>query len=168
MKISYVLFYIFLFVFGCIGLPISTYAADCNDTLTITHTRDLSFGDHVAGAGGTITVDTAGVRTPSAGVFLAGGTVWAGEYTFSNSANNCQQMFIYLIALPAGATLDSVAPGTMALNNFTTSIGNTVGSKFKLSTTPKVSIGATLMTNPAQAQGAYSGTYDFVFVQGNK
>jgi hypothetical protein len=134
---------------------ISGSAPSCNSTLSASLVQNLSFGDYDGSNGGTIRVDTAGIRTVIAGtVALAGGTVSAATYFISNSASNCNNRRIY-ITVPAGITVSNGGT-SMTVNNFSTSAA---GNQFRLRDTNTITIGADLVTNAAQAAGSYNGNF---------
>jgi len=140
----------------------STYAAppDCPATLTVNSTQNLDFGDYIGTNGGAITIDTAGIRTATGGVILAGGAVSAATYVFSNSDTRCLNRWIRITAIPTSIAISG--PASMTVNNFITSAAAD-GDKFKISTTNTVTIGADLITNNAQTQGPYTGSFTIDF-----
>jgi hypothetical protein len=134
---------------------LSGSAPSCNSTLSVSLVQNLSFGDYDGSNGGTISIDTNGVRTVTSGtVSLAGGTVSAATYFISNTANNCRNRRIY-ITVPTGITVSN-SGNNMTVNNFITSVP---GNQFRLRDINTVSIGADLVTNAGQAPGAYSGNF---------
>ena len=162
MTMKYIHFYKFIVTIFCVIIAQTIYAVppDCPATLTANLTQDLDFGDYVGTNGGTITIDTAGVRTETGGVFLVGGAVFAATYVFSNSDSRCLNRWIKITAIPTSITISG--PASMTVNNFTTSAAAD-GDKFKISTTDTVTIGADLITNNAQVQGPYTGNFTVDF-----
>ena len=129
--------------------------------IAIAHVADLNFGNIVAGtATGTVTVDTEGNRTSSTGITLPNatpGTVNAAKFTVTGLANAT-----YAITLPGSINISASEEGpTMAVNNFTSNLDETVG-KGTLASDGKqtLSVGATLNVGAGQAAGDYTGTFN--------
>lgn len=154
--------YKYLAAICCIFSVQSVTAApvDCNASLVATLTSNLSFGDYVGTNGGTITVDTGGIRTATAGVILMGGTVTAATYTFSNVGKNCEKKWIHITSIPTSISISG--PASMTVNNFVTSVAG-AGNKFKIKDTPTITIGADLNTINSQATGSYIGNFSIDF-----
>jgi hypothetical protein len=121
--------------------------------LTISATSELNFGSLAATAGGTVTVSTAGARTTTAGVTLAGGTVSAASYLISayNGAN-------ITISLPSANITLANGGNTMVVGNFTSTIP--AGNYTLTAVTATLSIGADLTVAAAQPAGVYTNNAD--------
>jgi hypothetical protein len=121
--------------------------------ITITKTTDMNFGnvavDNVLG--GTVVLDPASARTPSAGVTLPAttGTVSAASFTVTGTAG-----FTYSITLPIDIILfHSLGMDQMLADNLTSTpsgAGTLVGG------TDVINVGATLNVAPAQTPGVYT------------
>lgn len=122
--------------------------------LVITNTQDLSFGQFVAGNGGTVTVSASGVRSSSGDVFLIPSSEGlAAQFQVTGDPD-----LTYAIQLPANGAVNLTGPGAdMALNDFVSL--PTVGDGGQLSGTGQqtLSVGATLTVSSGQISGAYSG-----------
>jgi hypothetical protein len=124
---------------------------------TLGNTAALSFGSFTAGAGGTITVNTAGARFRTGSVILVsqGGGASAAQFTITGTANAA-----FAITLPADGTvfLSDGGAGSMALNGFAS---NPSGSGvLSGGGTQQISVGATLTVGSSQASGSYSGSFN--------
>lgn len=123
---------------------------------TLGNTGALSFGSFTAGAGGTITVSTAGARMKTGSVILVnqGGSASAAQFTVSGTPSAA-----YSISLPANGTvfLSDGASGSMALNSFTSSPNGS--GVLSGGGTAQVNVGATLTVGNNQASGSYSGSF---------
>ena len=159
MTLRYISLYRPVLIVVLLVISQNTLAASpgCNKTLTATLTQDLDFGDYEGTNGGTVTVDTNGIRTATAGVDLIGGNVTAATYTFSNSVNHCKNQWI-TISTPASISISG--PATMTVTNFVTSVPL---NKFKIKNNTTVTIGADLVTNNGQATGLYDGSFSVDF-----
>lgn len=119
----------------------------------ISKTVDLAFGSFVASSGGTVTVASNGGRSKGGSVLLVvqGTSAAAATFVFTGTGTT------YTITLPANDTVTLTDGGhTMAVNNFTSSLGTT-GAVTGSSQT--LQIGATLTVGNAQAPGSYTGSF---------
>lgn len=142
----------------CLTLVLAGSALGCAElwaaTIGISNTRSLGFGSFVAGAGGSVTISPAGVRSASGAVTLVpsdAGT--SAQFTVTGD-----ESVSYSIALPLDgeSVLSDGASHSMALRAFASDpsgIGLLVGGSQTLS------VGATLDVGANQAHGAYSGTF---------
>jgi hypothetical protein len=128
--------------------------------ITITKTVDMDFGNIAvqASAGGTVTMDPAGARTPTSGVTLPAvtGTVTAASFDIAGTAN-----YTYAITLPANntVTIDDGASHTMAVDDFTSSPSAT--GTLSASGTETLTVGAKLSVSAAQTPGTYTTATPF-------
>ena len=141
--------YILLLALALLAMPYG-YAQ-----INVSNTRPLTFGKFVAGSGGTITVDPAGTRSRSGGVYLlASGPGSSATFNASDS-NPANANLSYIITLPDNnSVLLSNGSNTMAANNF---VSNPSGTGMLTSGSQVISIGATLTVSPNQPPGNYSG-----------
>ncbi|MDQ2736172.1 MAG: DUF4402 domain-containing protein [Pseudomonadota bacterium] len=114
----------------------------------------MSFGNFIAGSGGTITVSPGGARSQSGGVVLVGqgSTYSAASFRVSGTSNAT-----YTITLPVDHTVMLADGGnTMGLNGFISipPTGTLSGSGLQT-----ILVGATLAVGNAQAPGNYTGTF---------
>lgn len=121
--------------------------------IRLTKTSDLSFGDLVPGAtAGTVRVSTAGARTATGGVTLAGGTVSRARFTAQGERNKS-----YTITVPATVTVssgaNSMTVGTFVLNPTSPNTFPNGGSR-------NLNIGATLNVSANQPAGTYSNVFN--------
>jgi hypothetical protein len=128
--------------------------------ITITKTVDMDFGNIAvqASAGGTVTMDPAGARTPTSGVTLPAvtGTVTAASFDIAGTAN-----YTYAITLPANntVTIDDGASHTMPVDDFTSSPSAT--GTLSASGTETLTVGAKLSVSAAQTPGTYTTATPF-------
>lgn len=127
-----------------------------NAQVALHTTRNLEFGKFVAGAGGTLSVDTNGMRSRSGGVVLLSSSAASASFNVSD-ATPANANKVYLITLPGNGTaaLTSGA-NSMTLSNFVSAPSATGmltgGSQVVL-------VGATLSVGANQPPGNYSGTF---------
>jgi len=129
--------------------------ANCDANLILTQTQDLQFGMLVAPTAGTgtVTVDTAGLRTAGGGVVLiTGGTVSAAAISMSTTPYNCTGRALALVSVASPAVLSGPGPN-MSLDTFATT--PITGDAFD--PTIPLYIGGTLHVGAMQTPGAYSG-----------
>ena len=137
------------------------------DRLGLVKTDDLDFGTLIVGAlGGSVTMTTAGVRTTTGGVVLAGGTFNPAQ--FSGFGNPNRQATITFGA-PSIIITRVGGTQTMTVNGFTpnpigtgglTQLGNT--GRHRITTATGLftfNVGARLTVGPNQAPGRYAGTF---------
>ena len=133
---------------------------------TITTSASLSFGTFAAGAGGTIVVEPQGMRSRTGGVILmAQGIGTAAQFICSSlPGTSCT------LVLPADGTIELTSGSNkMSVKAFSSS------PPIDLSLLPvrmakgtvkggsqPFNIGATLVVNPAQAPGSYTGSFDVI------
>lgn len=136
----------------------ATATAEVITPISITKATDLVFGSFAAGAGGTITVNTAGVRAAVGAVGLSGATPAAASFDIAGQAG-----MGYAITVTSDAKLTSGA-NTMDLAVFSdlTAAGATSGSVatglLNAGGTQKLYVGGTLTVSGTQAGGSYSGS----------
>lgn len=138
------------FAMACVATATSVSRAQ-----TVTATQALAFGSFAAGAGGTVTVSAAGVRSKSSGVILvSSGGGFAALFSVSGTANAT-----YAISLPANGVVSLTSgANSMAVNNFTSNPNLTGALSGGGSQT--LSVGATLGVGSNQASGGYNGSFD--------
>jgi hypothetical protein len=121
---------------------------------------NLNFGNIVVVTGGTVVIDTAGVRTASAGVTLPAGnpgTVTPAQFTVTGTAG-----YTYGVTLPTALSiaLTGTPATTMALSLFTSSTSAIVAGAgtgiIGAGGTQALTVGATLTVGAAQAPGVYT------------
>ena len=131
-------------------------AANCDANLVITATQDLQFGSMTAPLGGTVIVDTAGVRIATGGVLLIGAGGSAASFSMSTGAFACTgRNLVTVTAGPTSTLTHASLPATMTADTFITSPAP--GGVFD-SAVPLL-VGATLNVGALQASGSYSGTF---------
>jgi hypothetical protein len=140
----------------------STTAAATADVVTpiaITKASDLAFGRFIAGPGGTVTVNTAGLRTLS-GVTAAGGTTaTTASFNITGEASTA-----YSISIDASDTRLVSGANEMTLELFSDLTGaGAVSGKvnaglLSAAGTQTLYVGGKLSVNADQAGGQYSGT----------
>lgn len=144
-----------------------SFAADATATanvmvpVTIAKVTDLAFGKFVAGAaGGTVTLDTTGLRDKSGDVILAGGTTGIATFTVTGEPSTG-----YAITLPATTSLTGSGGGTMVLTlGSDTNAGGAVTGNATTGTlsgagTQTLYVGGSLAVAGGQTPGAYTGTF---------
>ncbi len=130
-----------------------SWAADI--AIAITNPVALGFSMFVAGSGGTVVVDTGGVRSATGGVVLVpSGAGAAAQFSVTGGATHT-----YAITLPANGVVSLVSgTNSMAVNTFTSSpsLTGTLGA----GGTQTLFVGATLSVGSNQPIGSYSGSFD--------
>lgn len=120
--------------------------------LTITKTADLNFGDITHNnAAGTVTVDTAGVRTVGGAAEAAGGTVTASAYNVGGSGTKA-----YTITVPGSSTITN-GTDTITVDTYLDSKG---GTSSLTGGADSFTVGATLNFVGTESTGAYLGTFN--------
>ena len=120
--------------------------------ISITHNLGaaLAFGTLTAGNGGTVSVTTGGVATPSGEVtVLTGSTTSADAFTVTGDPSR---------SFSVTTTGGSVTSGTNSMT-FTTAVDNT-SETLSAGGTFALSVGGTLTVGSGQAAGLYTGSYD--------
>jgi hypothetical protein len=138
----------------------STSATVLASPVVVTKTADLSFGKFAAGAAGSITISTSGVRTVSGGVLAdGGGAMTAATFVVSGASGAA-----YSITHGGTAALSRTAGSeTMSMTKFSditganatagTATGGTLNAGAQ-----SIHVGGTLAVGANQAGGAYTGT----------
>lgn len=136
--------------------PNATATAVILTPLSVAATSNLSFGNIIAGTGGTVTIapnsdrSSTGVTLPAANP----GTISAAQFTVTGTGTST-----FTIAVPATHTITRVAgTETMTVGTFVsdpTPTGALVGG------TATVRVGATLTVGNAQAAGTYTNATGF-------
>ena len=123
--------------------------------MVLTEVQQLNFGNYEGTIGGTITVDTNGVRT-SSGPILAGGTVRTGIYEVSATIAGCD---VYPVRIRYNNGTLTGTGDVMPINTFTSNPASlfTISPLANVPTT--VYVGGNLDSGAAQAAGGYTGTY---------
>jgi Domain of unknown function (DUF4402) len=149
---------------GALALLTSNHAlaaaANANATATIivpiaiTKVSDLTFGNVLAGAGGTIAIDAAdAVTLTGVTVPAATGTRAAAVFNVTGEGN-----YTYAITLPAAA---QTITHTNTVNTMTvgTFVSNPSGTGALTAGAQTLKVGGTLNVAAAQLPGVYSGTF---------
>ena len=130
---------------------------------TLATTRGLDFGQFVAGTGGTVVLSPGGVRSRTGGVILLNSPS-AAAATFAvgvTGTSKGTKLRTVIVTLPANGTVRlSSGSNSMAVDSFVSSPAAGVSSA--ISTTPTVSVGATLTAAPNQPAGTYSGSFSVI------
>lgn len=125
--------------------------------LSIATARSLNFGRFVAGGGGSVTVLPSGARYGSGGVVLLNSGGSAGASFTIATLNGSGATKSVILSLPAnGEVFLTNGSSAMAVNNFSSNAGTLI------SLTPAgvaFDVGATLVVDPGQAPGPYSGVF---------
>lgn len=137
-------------------MAVSLFGAPVAQAQTITNTVALSFGAFVAGSGGSVVVDPNGARSQTGGVMLVsqGGIASSAQFSVTGTADTT-----YVITLPATAALSDGNTHSMALSDFSSSLGLTGTGKLSMGGTQNLSVGAKLTVGSAQPPGSYIGTF---------
>jgi hypothetical protein len=128
---------------------------------SVANTRSLDFGRFVAGAGGSISIDTSGVRTHAGSVILLppGGTSATFNVSDPDPANASKA---YVIGLPDNGTVTLTSGAdSMALTNF---VSNPSAAGALVGGSQTVTVGATLTVGLGQAPGNYSGSFNVTVI----
>ncbi len=139
------------FTFDCDGISdVANVTITIAAPISLSNTASLNFGDiGPTGAGGTVTVTPAGVRT-SVNVDLFGGIPSAAGFTTTGETGQ-----VYAITLPSIATLTS-GGNTMTLDTFTDDGGV---SPTLVGGSDTFNVGGTLNVAASTNDGAYSGSF---------
>jgi len=120
----------------------------------LSNTRGLDFGRFVAGAGGTVILTPAGLRSRTGGVVLLNSPT-VGQARFNASRINGNKTAV-IISLPPNGNIRLLSgTNSMAVNTFVSSPASTMS----IQTPMTLSVGATLTVAPNQAPGNYTGTF---------
>ena len=136
--------------------PNATATAVILTPLSVAATSNLSFGNIIAGPGGTVTIATDGTRSSSGVTLPAGnpGTVSAAQFTVTGTGTST-----FTIAVPATHTITRLTGSeTMTVGTFVsdpTPTGALVGG------TAPVRVGATLTVINGQVPGTYTNAGGF-------
>ena len=127
--------------------------------LSVVKTADLDFGTLVAGAtSGSVTINpTSGVRSVAGGTSAAGGSPQPATFVANGVINR-----VYIVSLPAGATLSNGAGSTMAITNFILD-GPTL-QLFGTGGIATVKVGGVLAVGANQVPGDYAGTFTVTLI----
>lgn len=123
---------------------------------TLTNSQPLAFGSFAPGvSSGTVTINAAGARSSSGGVFLVpSGAGSAASYTVGGTGGQT-----YAITLPAdGVVVLTSGANSMAVNNFTSNpvMAGVIGG----GGTQTLTVGAALSVGGNQPTGSYSGSFN--------
>ena len=130
--------------------------AACNKAITVSEQVQMAFGTIAPNStGGPITLSPSGGESAGFGFVLLGGSSPA---TFRVTGTNNCAVNISFAAGNLQGTGSATGGQAMIVNNFTTNAGpnptlRPPGGQLSFS------VGATLIVNPAQRSGPYSGTY---------
>lgn len=148
-------------VFGGVAYAASTDAdvgAMVVTPITITSSTAMSFGKFTAGTGGTVAVNSSGVRSVASGnVQLLTGTGSDGAAAeFDVGGEATYTYAITLPAMPQTLVNETTEGSNMSLGTFTKSIesGTLSGTG-----TQSFTVGATLTVGSSQAPGTYAGMF---------
>ncbi|MDB5930067.1 MAG: hypothetical protein JWR60_1774 [Polaromonas sp.] len=142
--------FIFLRPWPTLALAACLLGAPAAQAQTITSSGALSFGAFVAGAGGSVVVDSSGSRSKTGSVIpvLQGGSATAALFTVTGTVTS--------ITLPSdqGGSGDVTLTRdggveTMVVNAFTKSLSGQL-----------LQVGAKLTVGAAQPPGSYTGTFN--------
>jgi len=150
--------YLLLFALALAALTASNGWA----RVRIANTAGLAFGSFAAGAGGTVIVSPAGVRSKTGGVLLVTSPVNAASFNVTRATGACNQT--YTITLPANGTVTLTSgANSMAVNNFVSNPSGNGQLQFP-SCSQVLTVGATLTVAVGQATGNYNGTFPVTVV----
>ncbi len=138
--------------------PPKPTAAECDAGLSWTETS-MDFGTYVGSTAGTIVMDAAGAMTPTGVVLVGAGGGAPLTFNFTNSVAGCDKKNI-TITLPADITMTN-GGSSVVINSLITSVFP--GTKFKLKSITKITIGGTLNASATDAFGTYNGSNFFDF-----
>jgi hypothetical protein len=136
----------------------ATASADVITPIAVTKAADLAFGKFAAGAGGSVTVNTGGVRSQS-GVVGVGGTASTASFSITGEANAT-----YAISFTGSSTELTSGANKMPLALFSdltgagATSGNVLTGQLSAGGTQVLYVGGTLTVAANQAGGSYSGT----------
>ncbi len=125
--------------------------------IAITKVDDLAFGNFMSTTGGTIvlTPSATPTRTPTAGVTLDNAvTPTAAKFTVAGTAGAT-----FSITLPTTVSLSDGGTNTMDVGTFTSDL-DLAAATIPVAGTIDMYVGGTLTVGAAQANGAYTGTFD--------
>ena len=144
--------------FLALFLSLLTMGEGRAESISIGNTQGLSFGDFVAGTGGSVSVSAAGARNAGGGVFL----IPSSEGIPARFTINGSPHATYTIQLPPDDTVYLTGPGNdMAINDFV-STPSGAGGQLDASGTQTLNVGATLYVGSSQTSGDYSGSFSVI------
>jgi hypothetical protein len=138
---------------------ITNVTATVIEPIAIAKTADLTFGDFAPGAGGAVTVDTAGTRTTS-GPILS--TVVPGSAAKFDVSGDADATYSISFAGSDAVLTDSVSTETMALSTHSafaadTTVSGNVSSGTLTAGAQSIYLGGVLTVAAIQAAGSYTG-----------
>ncbi len=154
-------------VMAQVTLTGNTAGAELVTALTITNTTPLHFGVlAISASAGSVTLSTAGVRTPTGCTIVASGTqktVAKFDLTGTSGAT-------YSFTLPASITVTKVSSTeTMTIDNFVVKVDGaaqvvygSIGTCTLTAGASSILVGGKLNIGATQALGVYAGTYTVV------
>jgi hypothetical protein len=128
---------------------------------TLTNTRGLDFGKFVARTGGTVVISPTGARTSTGAVILVNSSS-ANSASFTvGSSGNGKPVKTVTFSLPSDTAVRLTSGSdSMAVTTFVSSPAAGISNNF--SSTPTVTVGATLQVGANQAPGTYSGSFSLI------
>ena len=128
---------------------------------TLTNTRGLDFGKFVAGTGGTVVMSPAGARSRTGGVILLN-SASANSASFAvGKSGGGKPLKTVSFSLPSDSAVRLTSgSNSMAVTTFVSSPA--AGISNNMSSTPTVTVGATLQVGANQAPGTYSGSFSLI------
>jgi hypothetical protein len=129
------------------------------EQVVLTNTSGLDFGRFVAGSGGTVVVDPAGLRSRTGGVVLLNSSTAAQAAFNVGRTGNTDRNDAIISLPPNGAIRLTSGANSMAVDNFVSWPASTIVVPAGGTT---LAVGATLVVAPNQAPGTYSGTFPVI------
>lgn len=128
---------------------------------TLTNTRGLDFGRFVAGTGGTVVISPAGARSRTGGVILVNSpSANSASFTVGTSGSG-KPVKTVTFTLPSNTDVRLTSgSNSMAVTTFVSSPA--AGISNNMSSTPTITVGATLQVGANQAPGNYSGSFSLI------
>ncbi|SDM97792.1 DUF4402 domain-containing protein [Vreelandella arcis] len=126
--------------------------------IVIQNTRGLSFGNFVAGNGGSVAVSPNGLRTAGGEVLLLrSGEGFAAEFTVTGDTEAT-----YTTQLPGNDFVTLTGPGSdMVINDFTGAPSG-AGGQLSAGGSQALTVGGTLNVGIAQTPGDYTGSFSVI------
>ena len=133
-------------------------APSVHGEIAIQNSQSLAFGSFVAGGGGSVEVDTSGMRRATGNVMLMPSSAGqAAKFTITGDPNAT-----YTIELPGNDFVKLTgSQGEMLVNDFT-STPSQAGGQLSAGGSQTLSVGAALQVGTDQAAGQYSGSFTVI------
>jgi hypothetical protein len=120
--------------------------------------RDLGFGVIVSGQSGSVTVTPGGIRSSAGGAVVLNSTQFPAASSAEFQVCSADTGTVYFL-LPSSIDLSRQGGGSMTVDAFTSSPGDSLGVSVSSSGRAMLAVGARLNIAGDQLPGNYTGTF---------